>query len=233
MSLSSKLYRLQQIDTSYDQTLARIEELEKLLSDRSFLVQAEEAFKRADEDLQAELKKLHQAENSVREQRIKIEQEETALYSGKMRNPKELQDLQNEVAALKRYLTTLEDRLLEVMIATEEAEKAAEEAKANLDKAQAQMIEKNARLTAEKSNLIKDKERLELERRVACSAISSEDLDLYNQLRQSRRGVAVAIVTNRTCSACGSTLTPALIQAANSPTQIIRCSSCNRILYPG
>jgi predicted nucleic acid-binding Zn-ribbon protein len=233
MSLSLKLYRLQQIDTLIDQTLARLNELDILLSDRSSLEQAEETSRKADEALQAERKKLHQAENNVRDQRIKIEQEEAALYSGKMRNPKELQDLQSEVAALKRYLTTLEDRQLEAMIATEEAENAAKEAKAELNKVQAQMTEQNAHLNAEKSNLLKDKERLELERQAACSAISPQELDLYNQLRKTRRGIAVARILNRTCTACGSTLTPALVQAANSPNQIVRCSSCNRILYPG
>jgi ElaB/YqjD/DUF883 family membrane-anchored ribosome-binding protein len=94
MSLSSQLYRLQQIDTLIDQTLARLEELEKLLSDRSSVDQAEAISQKAEEALQEILKNLRHAENNVRDQRIKIEQDESALYSGKMHNPKELQDLQ-------------------------------------------------------------------------------------------------------------------------------------------
>ena len=233
MNQSSKLYRLQQIDTLLDQTIARLDELEKLLSDRSTLAQVEEACNNAEEALQTERKKLRQAENNVLEQRIKIEQDESALYSGKMRNPKELQDLQNEVAALKRFLSTLEDRQLEIMITTEEIEAISREAKTALDKVLATMIEQQAHFNAEKTSFLKDKERLEIERQAACNALSAQELDLYTQLRKQKRGIAVARVLDRTCTACGSTLTPALVQAANSPNQIVRCSSCSRILYPG
>jgi uncharacterized protein len=233
MSLSSQLYRLQQIDTLNDQTLARLDELEKLLSDRSTVELAEVSSQKAEEVLQEVTKKLHQAENNVRDQRFKIEQDESSLYSGKMHNPKELQDLQNEVAGLKRFLTTLEDRQIEIMIVVEEAESTAKEAKSVVVQAQAQLVEQNAHLNAEKTKLLKEKERLEVEREVASNAISAQDLDLYNQLRKSRRGIAVTRVTERTCASCGSTLTPALVQAANSPGQIVRCTSCSRILYPG
>jgi len=233
MNQSSQLYRLQQIDTLLDQTIARLDELEKLLSDRSTLAQVEEECNNAEEALQTERKKLRQAENNVLEQRIKIEQDESALYSGKMRNPKELQDLQNEVAALKRFLSTLEDRQLEIMITTEEIEAISREAKTALDKVLATMIEQQAHFNAEKTSFLKDKERLEIERQAACNALSAQELDLYTQLRKQKRGIAVARVLDRTCTACGSTLTPALVQAANSPNQIVRCSSCSRILYPG
>ncbi len=233
MSLSSQLYRLQQIDTLNDQTLARLDELEKLLSDRSTVEQAEASSQKAEEALQEVTKKLHQAENNVRDQRFKIEQDESSLYSGKMHNPKELQDLQNEVAGLKRFLTILEDRQIEIMIAAEEAESAAKEAKSVVIQAQGHLVEQNAQLNAEKTKLLKEKERLEVERVVASNAISPQDLDLYNQLRKSRRGIAVTRVIERTCTSCGSTLTPALVQAANSPGQIVRCPSCSRILYPG
>jgi uncharacterized protein len=233
MSLSSQLYRLQQIDTLNDQTLARLDELEKLLSDRSSIELADASSQKAEEALQEVTKKLRQAENNVRDQRFKIEQDESSLYSGKMHNPKELQDLQNEVAGLKRFLTTLEDRQIEIMIAVEEAESAAKEAKSVVIQAQAQLVEQNAHLNAEKTKLLKEKERLEVEREVASNAVSAQDLDLYNQLRKSRRGIAVTRVTERTCTSCGSTLTPALVQAANSPGQIVRCPSCSRILYPG
>ena len=233
MSSSSQLFRLQQIDSLNDQTLARLDEIEQLLNDRSLIDQAEASSKKADKALQEETQKLRQAENNVRDQRIKIEQDEASLYSGKMQNPKELQDLQNEVAALKRYLSTLEDRQLEIMITVEEAESEAKQAQSNVLKTQAQLVEQNAHLNAEKSKLLKEKERLEIEHQVACDAITREDLDLYNQLRKSRRGIAVIRVVDRTCAACGSTLTPALVQAVNSSGQIVRCPSCSRILYPG
>lgn len=233
MSQSSNLYRLQQIDTMLDQAAARLDEIDNQLNDRSALMQVEEAYQASQEALSIERKKLTQAENEVRDQRMKIEQDESSLYSGKMHNPKELQDLQNEVASLKRYLVVLEDRQIERMIATEEAEAAAQSAKAAFETAQAKMIEQHAQLNGQKSSFLRDKERLEIERKAACEALTAQDLDLYNQLRKQRKGIAVAMIVDRTCSACGATLTPAMVQAANAPNQIVRCPSCSRILYPG
>ena len=233
MSQSSNLYRLQQIDTLIDQATAHLDELEKLLSDRSALIQVEETFQAAQDVLQAERKKLTLAENEVRDQRIKIEQDESSLYSGKMHNPKEMQDLQKEVASLKRFLVVLEDRQIERMIVMEEAEAAANSAKTALENTQAKMVEQQAQLNGQKTSLLRDKERLEIERQAACDGFAPQELDLYNQLRKQRKGIAVTRIVDRTCAACGATLTPAVVQAANAPNQIVRCPSCNRILYPG
>jgi uncharacterized protein len=233
MNQSSKLYRLQQIDSLQDQAIAQIEELDKNLSNLTALDQAEQVSRSAEENLENEQKKLRQAENQVKDQRLKIEQNEAALYSGKMHNPKELQDLQNEVASLKRYLSVLEDRQIEAMISAEEAESVAQQAKASLETVRGQTIETQSGFRAEKARLFKNQERLEIERQAASNALSVQELELYNQLRKQRRGIAVTKVVNRTCEACGSTLTPALVQAASAPNQIVRCSSCGRILYPG
>jgi predicted nucleic acid-binding Zn-ribbon protein len=150
-----------------------------------------------------------------------------------VRNPKELQDLQNEVAALKRYLSILEDRQLEAMLALEDAEREQQQAVMKLKETQAQIAEQQAGLIGELSQLHTTIERLEIERRVATTAVDPADLSLYEQLRQTRRGVAVAKISSQVCGACGALLTLALVQAAHSSSQLIRCSSCGRILYVG
>jgi predicted nucleic acid-binding Zn-ribbon protein len=141
--------------------------------------------------------------------------------------------MQHETAALKRYLGVLEDRQLEVMIQVEELEAAQAAAIAALDAVQAQAIQKNSRLIAERSSLATDSNRLESERGPTVGSIPPEDLALYEQLRKQRRGVAVAKVTDSACSACGSILNSALLHVARSPSQIVRCDLCGRILYGG
>lgn len=46
---------------------------------------------------------LKTAEAEAEAQKIKIEQTEASLYGGSVHNPKELQDLQREVASLKKH----------------------------------------------------------------------------------------------------------------------------------
>ena len=233
MSQLSTLYRLQQIDSQLDQANNRLQEIQVALNEDAALKQAQQNHAAAEARLNDERQKLRRAEENVQEQKIKIEQNESTLYGGKVHNPKELQDLQKEVAALKKYLGVLEDRQLEAMLVVEEAESDYNKAAAEILALQASQVEQLARLRGEQRELQVQAERLEVERQAATAPLPSQDLSLYEQRRKTRRGVAVARIANRTCGACGSTLTPALAQSAQVPDQIVRCPTCGRILYSG
>lgn len=233
MSQPFQLYRLQQLDSQIDQLQARLHEIERILGDNSEQLEAERQAGQAATLLDEARKTLHRAEDDVKAQRVKIEQTEATLYGGKVRNPKELQDLQNETAALKRYLITLEDRQLEQMIAFEEAEEGHRLAAERLNQVHAQKSALSTKLTQEQTSISDEVQRLQDEHQAATSSVPEADLKLYNQLRQSRRGVAVARVTDTYCMACGSTLSAALLHAARSPNHLTRCDSCGRILYTG
>jgi predicted nucleic acid-binding Zn-ribbon protein len=233
MSQPFKLFRLQQLDSHIDQAKARLGQIELILADDQELQRMRTEKDQALAILEAERKKLRRAEDEVKAQRLKIEQTEATLYGGKVRNPKELQDMQNEVAALKRYLIVLEDRQLESMFSVEEAESAHAQAAQMLTQVEQSSQKSNAALLSEKNNLSEEVRHLQDERLAASSGIPAEDLALYNQLRQQRRGVAVAKVVDKNCSACGSTLSSVLLHATRSPNQISRCDTCGRILYLG
>jgi uncharacterized protein len=233
MSQPFKLHRLQQIDSQLDQKRSRLAAIEQILQDDSQLQAAQAVLAKGEQTLEDARRILRQAEAEVQAQRIKIEQNQAALYGGKIRNPKELQDLQNEAGALKRYLAVLEDRQLEAMIVVEDAEAEHAQATADLANSKARRIEDNAALLGEQSALLKDVARLEDERAATASTIEEADLTLYEELRVSRRGNAVAQIQDNSCAACGSTLTPGTIQAARSGGNLTRCAFCGRILYMG
>lgn len=233
MSRPFKLYRLQQIDRQLDWMHTRLLEIEAALQDDATLRQASEAAQQSDNNHEAARKALHRAEDDVRQQRLKIEQNEASLYGGKIRNPKELKDLENEVASLKRYLSVLEDRQLDAMLLEEDHAASSKLAHTEMEKARANFEIRSADLMREKENTLRDQERLDEERRAAIGSILPEDMAQYVQLRKTRRGVAVAMVVDRACSACGSTLNAALLNAVHSPNQITICDTCGRVLYKG
>ncbi len=233
MSISSSLYRLQQIDSQIDQTRSRLNQIEAILNDRTTIQAAEDQHKIAGDQLKKERGALSQLETQAKDQRIKIQLNESTLYGGKVRNPKELQDLQNDIASIKKFLGVIEDRQIDAMILVEEAEQAFDSTAQALKQVEGKVIEQNAQFNGERSALLQNMDRLNVERQAAEQAISGSDLEIYNQLRKVRSGVAVTRIVERTCSACGFSLPPALAQAASIPTQIVRCSSCNRILYNG
>lgn len=233
MSQISILFRLQQIDSQLDNVHQALQGIEGKLSNNETILSAQQAVTQAEQRHQAELKRLRDAENKSYDTRVKIEQSEASLYSGKIQNPKELQDLQNEIASLKRMVSTLEDRELEAMIAVEESESNLTRIKQAFEVIQGQQTEQNASLLGERSKLFAQIERLEAERQATLPPISATDLTLYEQLRKIRNGVAVAKISSRACAACGTTLTAALVQSIQSTGQLVRCPTCGRILYPG
>ena len=233
MSEPFKLYRLQQIDSQIDQINNRLKAIETALNSDQTVRLAQKKVEQSQEALKKEQKNLRSAEHDVHAQRVKIEQSESTLYGGKVRNPKELQDLQNEVASLKRYLSVLEDRLLEAMIVAESVDEKLQAELKLLEKAHAESAAEHKDLSQEKEGLLTDLNRLHGQRSATTGSIPDEDLQVYNQLRRIRSGIAVARIVDKCCSACGTTLNAALLHAARSPYQISRCDGCNRILYSG
>ena len=64
----------------------------------------------------------------------KLQQAEASLYGGTVRNPKELQDLQAEVASLKKHLITLDADEIAWMEKLEAADASSGNASADLEK---------------------------------------------------------------------------------------------------
>lgn len=233
MSQAFKLYRLQQGDTQLDKAHNRLNEIEVDLQEDAALRIAQENANNSAIAQESAHKLLKHAEVDVQDQQIKIEQNQARLYSGKVTNPKELQDLQQEAEALRRYLTELEDLQLEKMIAFEDASQQQEQASQSLETAAADVAAKNGDLRKEKNRLSVEVERWLEERTATLDGITAEEIAIYEELRKQRAGLAIAKVDKMICSACGTTLSQALAQAARSPTELSRCSTCKRILYAG
>lgn len=233
MSLSFHLFQLQKLDTQVSNATHRVAEINQLLSQNELLAQAQVFLDTAAENQKVVRAKLREVEISGHNKRIKMEQSEAALYGGTVKNPKELQDLQTEIASLKRTIAQIEDSQLELMVAVEEAEQNYRDAEAHLNSIKAEQAGKYAILMGEQETLRALLSRLEIERKALVSQINPVLLDTYLQLRASKRGLAVVPVEEDSCTGCGSTLTAAEIQAAKSSTRLVNCPNCGRIIYSG
>ena len=231
MSTALGLFRLQQIDTRLSQVEARLSIIQAALDNDARLrdsLEGVDAAQARQHGLEADLRA---AEHEAEAQKLKLEQAEANLYGGTVRNPKELQDLQNDVASLKKHLAVLEERQLECMLAAEEGQLVLTRARGQLEVIQAQLGDEHRDLIAERTSLLHDQNRLDSERQAAVSALAAEILAMYESLRQQRRGLAVAEVADGGCAACGTTLTPAQHQSARQAAQLVHCPSCGRILF--
>ena len=231
MSRVFKLYRLQQVDSQLDKSILRLAEINEILGDDDTLQTAMNQLDDARLNRIEAEKELRFVEEEVRGQQIKIEQNQSRLYSGKVTNPKELQDLQAEAEVFSRQLGMLEDSQIEKMLALEKGQGQESEAGKSLHIIQVDREKEHGDLAIEQASLLEEKNQLESEKGAATKGVVDEDLRFYIKTRESKNGLAVVKVTDSTCSACGNQLSRALAQAARSPDEINRCSTCKRILY--
>ena len=231
MSAALGLYRLQQVDSQIDQIQARLKAIQQTLENDEALRGANERYASADGKHKDAERALKLSETEFEKQRLKIEQAEASLYGGKVHNPKELQDLQKDVASLKRHLETLEERELEAMISFETAENELQAANTDLERVQSNLKEQHKDLTLESETLYKNLERLHSERQAVVTDIAAQALGVYEQLRKQKRGLAITTIEDNSCEACGTTLTAAQQQSARSTSQLFHCPTCGRILY--
>jgi hypothetical protein len=231
MSQTFSLYRLQQSDSQIDRAEARLLVIQKILEDDRELSSAIENTEQSKVKFLSANAVLKQAEADTENQRIKLEQTEASLYSGKGHTPKELLDLENDVGALKRHLSTLENIQLEAMAAAEEISATYKQSQVELGVVNDNKEKQNVTLQEERNTLLKELLKLQAERSAVAGAIPPDIISRYDQLRQEKRGLAVVVISEGSCSACGSRLTAANIQSSRDSKSIALCPSCGRILY--
>ncbi|MGD8822262.1 MAG: C4-type zinc ribbon domain-containing protein [Anaerolineales bacterium] len=233
MSRVSSLYRLQEIDTTLENSQARIEEIKEILENDAAVVQAKQALAQAEEGLSEARVARNQAEHAVESQREKIKQTEHKLYSGSVTNPKELEELQMESESLKRYLETLEDRLLEAMLAYEEEEILHDSRQADYELVTAERGMEHKNLQQEMDQLKATIEKLSEERQAAEANVDEDDLRRYEKARRKTAGAVVVLLQEGSCTACGLAVARSVLQAVNQGNELVTCDQCGRILYAG
>ena len=231
MGKAEDLYRLQTIDLEIEQKTRRLEEVKARLTGNEEVERARLVLQESEKELSRWRTKLRDQELEMRSLTSKITSVEDRLYSGRIKNPKELANLQDESLYLKRKKSELEDRILESMIEVEEGEARVREQKERLAHLEAEWQATQARLIAEQEELTKRLSQLQAERIKLRKTIQAEDLALYEDLRHRKGGIAVALLEGELCRGCGVTLPASKVQKARQGNTLILCGSCERILY--
>lgn len=233
MNVAAHLYQLQNKDTRKNWIENRVIQINLELMNDDALSQAQLAEKNAESKLKKARSDLGLIEVEVQSIRIKIQTSEAALYGGRIHNPKELQDIQNEISSLKRRVAALEDAQLTAMLTVEEAEDNYSKSNQDLQNSTAESTQNQAGLRGELSSLELEAERLAVERQAIIQQLPLTVVDQYERLRKQKRGIAVVSVQDNSCSGCGTNLRPAEIQAARTSAELVICSTCGRIIYAG
>lgn len=187
------------------------------------------AVRTAVSDLEREVSR---AESDVTQVRDRIARDQAMLDSGSVASARQLEDLQREIANLRRRVSDLEDAELEVMEKLEEAQSRGAAVTADLAGLQESRAAAEAARDRAFADIDAEVERVQQERRRVEPEIPADLLALYDRIRDSSGGLGAAPLTRGRCQGCQLTLTPADLGRirAEPADAVVRCEECRRIL---
>lgn len=202
-----------------DQVMAALQELERAVAT---LEEQRHDLARDQQRLEDEITLLND----------KASQHDKALYSGSVTNPRELQAMQDEIGALKRRISQLEDQELEVMEQIEPLDadlRARAEQRSALDadgaRWRAELAEAEAAIDAEL-------EEVRTARSGAAAQVDDELMATYDRLRQQTGGIAIARLVGGSCGGCHLGLSAVELDRLKKlpPDEPAHCEECGRLL---
>lgn len=233
MGVMKQLYQLQLLDSEWDEKSNRLAEVEGGLGMSKEVLQSREAVVETEGRLQGLRAQLRDLELEIASVEAKLKKNQERLYSGRVRNPKELSNLQDEAAALRRRLSELEDGQLELMITIEEEEAELAERQARAGQIESMWQDEQTLLQAEKERLDSSLIELEEQRQALRLKIGAADLDLYDDLRARLGGTAVVLLKGGICQDCGVDVPTGVAQAVERGIGMHYCPVCARLLSGG
>ena len=225
------LYDLQELDLELSQCRDRITAIDSQLGDREGL----DSLQCDLESHQASLKQLHLHQRSqsldAESLREKVNGVEGKLYGGSISNLRELEGYQQEADILRRQLGELDDKVLEAMVALEEAQVKLKSLSEERSRAEEEWQASQVNMAKERQGHHETIEALEERRQKIASNVGQGELKLYEDIRRSRGGVAVAKVERGMCRGCSMALPTHQLQRARQGREPVQCVSCGRILF--
>jgi uncharacterized protein len=228
-----RLLELQEIDLSLGRLETRRAELEggdELRATRAGVTEAEARVGELRLALDSVANEQRRLENDTDSIQRKIDAERARLYDGSVANAKELQSIEAEVESLRARKSRLEDELLDQMVRREDMEERLKPLESEASEARsrlAQIEEGSAHEVVEVERALAERN---AERQTLLPAFGEELLEVYEDLRRQKKGVAVAALVDGVCQACHQKLSPMYLDGLKREKGIRRCEYCRRIL---
>ena len=233
MTSVRQLYALQELDLALDRLQSQQVEAEEELNSQESVESLELA-------LTGESERLQEVELQQRTNRLEAETHrersqtlETQLYDGTMTNPRDLETLEQEATKVRQLLEQEEATLLELSLQAEEAQSKCAELDRELVEARTRWDARQAELNQIIKELRDSRGGYESQRSKLTEGVDPATLQTYENLRISKRGLAVAKVERGLCQGCRMALPTHLQQRVRSGRQTVICSSCGRMLFLG
>jgi uncharacterized protein len=160
----------------------------------------------------------------------KVEAERQRLFDGSVANARELQSIEAEVANLRTRISAKEDQILEAMERSEELGAALAPLETESAEARDRLAEIQGSAVHELDDIERGLTEQIVEREQVAAQIDPEILELYEELRQLKKGVGAVELIDGVCQGCHQKLSPVYLDRLKRQEGIRRCEYCRRIL---
>ena len=229
MKAAKQLYQLQEVDLELESNEQALNQIASQLGESQAVVRAQAELKLEHQRLEELKREQHSAEWEIDDLITKLATAEEKLYSGSIRNPKELTNLQHEIDGLKTKRNRLEDKALELMDRVELTEASVASLTSQLKRLEAEWHRQQQQLSSRMEQLKTILSDLEHKRQLLLGKTDPQAIEFYHQLKK-QKGTAVAKVEQGICHGCRISLPTTELQQARSGN-LVQCSSCGRILF--
>jgi predicted nucleic acid-binding Zn-ribbon protein len=204
-----------------------IERLETLLHTNPDVAAATEALDQAKSAQQSLELRLRESDRERETHRGRLRMRERDLMSGRIRNPTELMQLNQEVEHMRASFAEEEAAELQLMEEGEAAEEAVREASARLDDARTRFAGDEPGLRRELESLQSELESVKADSAASWSQIPPAFQSAFLRIRAHP---AVAEVDHTQCQECHVTVTSSGMQALRKGEEVVQCDNCGRVL---
>jgi predicted nucleic acid-binding Zn-ribbon protein len=233
MDPARPLLDIQEFDTAIDRLLSRIAALETGDDAAAALAEANEAERmmgelrlRLDEVSRDQMRFEHEIDSISQ----KATAEERRLFDGSVANARELDSITHEVSNLKKRRSDREDELLALMEIREELEAQERAAGERSEALRAHVQEVGSVAADELERLRADLKERSQARAALAETVDAEYLELYEDLRPQKKGVAAVALTDGVCQGCHEQLSSVYVDRLKRVEGPKRCEHCRRIL---
>ena len=229
MNVTRQLYQLQELDLEIESNERALKLVTSQIGESQAVLEIQSQLQSEQQRLEELKHKQHSAEWEIDDIATKITTAEETLFSGRIKNPKELTSLQHEVEALKARRDQLEEKALEIIDQVEQSETSVAKISSQLETLTAEWQRQQKQLADEMQKLKGVLSDLKQRWQKLSAEIEPEAVEFYQTLRKEK-GTAVARVEQGICRGCRISLPTTDLQRARGGS-LVQCSSCGRILF--
>lgn len=223
------LFELQRIDSALALANRKFQALDSGRADEAAVESARAIYDRMTRAHQETARDLQDAELELKSIEAKKVDYDYKLKSGKG-NWKELEQFQQEVDALGRHRSLLDERILTLMEQLEERRTAEREAKQALETAEKALAVKQTAYKKDSRSLSAEIKTLTAARAEKAPTIGPPLLKRYEAIRVSKHGVGISQLDDDSCSVCHTNLPTEVVEAVLKSERMETCPNCGRLL---